>query len=336
MKNNIVIKVLLLCLPFLINSCSTNSDTIKTISGRTIQKETVDDFITSYMESKNMPGISYAIINDGEVVHHNVEGYAFVEKDIKVDNETIFEACSMSKSVFGFFVMTFVDDGILDLDVPIYKYKPEPDPDIIGDERYKKITARMLLSHTSGFPNERENEEDGKLKIYFEPGTSFQYSGEGYRYLGGVIMHILNIDHAAFEAEFQKRVAQPLGMTHTVFIENDYTKSRKAEPYVPEGRVDWRNSYFYKKDIGVVSGASSVHSEPVDFSKWMIGIMNNKILSKESYDELLKIQSSINDPLPANYTLGFYKNQTPLGTIYGHGGNSIGFTSYFSIHKTKK
>lgn len=324
---------------FLMVGCSKRnpSDYITTMSGRSITKKAVDDFVGAYMKSKEMVGISYAIINDGKVVHHNVAGYAFSEKGIKITKETIFEACSMSKSVFGFFVMTFVEDGMLDLDTPVYNYMPVPDPDISDDERYKKITARMLLSHRAGFPNERENETDGKLKFLFDPNTAYNYSGEGYRYLGQVLMHILNTDHAGFEAEFQRRVAQPLGLDHTVFIQTEYTRKNKAEPYVPEGRVDWKNNYFYKKDNGIVSGASSLHSEALDFSKWMIGIMGNRVLSPASYAELLNIQSSSGEGLFAtNYTLGFFANQTPLGKLYAHGGNSIGFTSWFSIQKQKK
>ena len=76
--------------------------------------------------------------------------------------------------------------GVLDLDLPIQQYLPKPLPeyekyaDLQGDDRYKKLTLRILLSHTSGFPNFRWFEDDKKLKIHFEPGTRYAYSGEGY------------------------------------------------------------------------------------------------------------------------------------------------------------
>lgn len=110
------------------------------------------------MESLNMPALSIAIINDGKVVYHRVKGYANKEKKILADSNSIFEGASISKSVFGFFVMTFVEDGILDLDKPLYEYLPNPD--IENDERYKKINARMVLSHRSGFPNWRYDYPD--------------------------------------------------------------------------------------------------------------------------------------------------------------------------------
>src|SRR5579872_957298 len=94
-------------------------------------------------------------------------------------------AASLSKSAFATVVMRLVEDGRLDLDKPISGYlsKPLPDypqyADLKGDDRYKKLTLRILLSHTSGFPNWRAFEEDRKLRIHFEPGTRYAYSGEG-------------------------------------------------------------------------------------------------------------------------------------------------------------
>ena len=115
------------------------------------------------MDSLNIPGLSIAVINDGKVVYHQTFGFANLEKKLPVTKKTIFEGASLSKSVFAFFTMKYVEEGRLDLDKPLYEYLPNAD--IAYDERYKKITARMVLSHRSGLPNWRENEEDKKLKI---------------------------------------------------------------------------------------------------------------------------------------------------------------------------
>ena len=131
--------------------------------------------------------------------------------------------------IFAFFVMKYVEEGRLDLDKPLYEYLPYPD--IAYDDRYKKITARMVLSHRSGFPNWRENEKDKKLKIKFEPGTDYEYSGEGYQYLALVLKHIEKTDWNGLKASFQKKVVEPLNMKQTVFIQTPYTKEHKAEPY---------------------------------------------------------------------------------------------------------
>ena len=143
------------------------------------------------MDTLNIPGLSIAVINDSKVVYHQTFGYANHEKKLPVTDKTIFERASLSKSIFAFFMMKFVEEGKIDLDKPLYEYLPYPD--IAHDDRYKKIKGRMVLSHRSGFPNWRENEADRKLKIKFEPGTNYEYSGEGYQYLAMVLKNILKV-----------------------------------------------------------------------------------------------------------------------------------------------
>nr|WP_246164437.1 serine hydrolase domain-containing protein [Xanthovirga aplysinae] len=287
------------------------------------------------MREFNIPGLAIAIINKGEVVYRINFGYANLEQKIPVTDTTIFEGASMSKSVFGFFVMKYVEEGKLDLDKPLHEYLPYPD--IAYDDRYKKITARMVLSHRSGFPNWRENEPDKKLRIKFEPGTDYLYSGEGYQYLAMVLKHIENTDWAGLEVAFQDKIAQPLGMEHTVFIQTPFTTKYKAEPYDENGKwIDWKKDYWNNKEEGVFGAAFSIHSEPLDFSKWMIGVMKEELLSKESYHELLKPHSNVpTDDLDISYTLGFMKFPFIFTNTYGHGGNNEGFTSFFTLNTTK-
>jgi len=165
---------------------------IKNFKAFDVPTDSINIFLKTRMDSLNIPGLSIAIINDSKVVYHQTFGYANLKEKKPVTNKTIFEGASMSKSVFAFFVMKYVEEGKLDLDKPLYQYLSYPD--IEYDERYKKITARMVLSHRSGFPNWRENEKDKKLKIKFEPGTAYEYSGEGYQYLAMVLKHIEGTD----------------------------------------------------------------------------------------------------------------------------------------------
>jgi CubicO group peptidase (beta-lactamase class C family) len=205
------------CLVFSATSCLAQSKTgIKNLKGFEVSSDSITAFLKSRMDTLNIPGLSVAVINDSKVVYHHTFGYANLEKQYPITGKTIFERASMSKSVFAFFVMKFVEEGKLDLDKPLYEYLPYPD--IARDEIYKKIMGRMVLSHRSGFPNWRENEEDKKLKIKFESGTAYEYSGEGYQYLAMVLKHIENTDWNGLESIFQEKVAKPLNMENTVFI----------------------------------------------------------------------------------------------------------------------
>lgn len=313
------------------NYTSKPIDEIRNYKGSRISIDTLDNYLKSKIQKLNIPGLSIALINDGKVVYHRTMGYSNVEDKLSVTDKTIFEGASLSKSVFACFVMKYVEEGRLDLDKPLYQYLPYPD--IEYDERYKKITARMVLSHRSGFPNWREDEEDKKLKLKFEPGADFLYSGEGYQYLAMVLKHIEGTDWAGLEAAFQNKIAKPLGMEHTVFIQTPYTQAHKAEPYDENGKwIDWKNDYWYKKGREVFGAAYSIHSEPIDFSKWMIALMNQTLLSAESYKELFKQHSKLDNPtINVHYTLGFYK----INDVLAHAGDNTGFTCFFALDTQK-
>lgn len=334
--NRFLSAFVVVCLPFAcLTSCSNQQDAVASYSGFKIEKKTLDQHLQSKMQEFNIPGLSIAIINHGEVVYHNTLGVSDVDKQTPVSASTIFEGASISKSVFAFFVMTFVEEGKLDLDKPLFEYMPHPD--ITNDPAYEKITARMVLSHRSGLPNWREDEEGEILKTQFEPDSGFLYSGEGYQYLAMVLKHIEKTDWTGLEEMFQKRIAEPIGLEHTVFIQTPYTRNHKAEPYDEDGKwIDWHNNYWFQKEDGIFYAPSSIHSEPLDFSKWMIALMNKEILSEESYRELLKRHSSVPfDGFDVSYTLGLLTPHFPFTDIYIHSGNNIGFTSWFALDTEK-
>jgi hypothetical protein len=161
---------------------------INTLSGNEITIVDMDNYLKAQMDSFGLPGLSMALINDAKIVYSRTFGVTNVDTKEKVTEETLFDAGSMSKTPFTYLVMKMVEKGILNLDQPLYTYLPYPD--IAYDDRYKLITARMVLSHTSGFPNWRFFNKDNKLDIKFTPGTQYLYSGEGFEYLAKMTFRI--------------------------------------------------------------------------------------------------------------------------------------------------
>ncbi|MEN0049916.1 MAG: serine hydrolase domain-containing protein, partial [Bacteroidota bacterium] len=105
-------------------SCSGDSKSrqAKNYLGASISQKKTKDFLIGKMEEYKIPGLSFGLINNGELVQHEVLGYADRESKLEVTTETIFEAASLSKPVFAYFVMTFVEEGILELDTPLHQY----------------------------------------------------------------------------------------------------------------------------------------------------------------------------------------------------------------------
>ena len=146
-----------------------------------------------------------------------------------VEHDTIFAAASLTKPVFAAGVMELVDDGTLELDRPLIEYLPEPY--LAADERAASITARMVLSHTTGLPNWREGSDDrvhpphGKLHLRWPPGTRWGYSGEGFSYLQQVVERLGGAPVADFLTDV---VLRPLGMIDSTFAWPDDGERRLA------------------------------------------------------------------------------------------------------------
>ena len=120
MKENLLKISIFLLLTISFTSCESQNK-IKNLLGVEVSTDSINTFLKSRMDSLNIPGLSIAVINDSKVVYHKNFGFANVEKKLPVTNKTIFEAASISKSVFAFFVMQFVEEGKLDLDKPLYE-----------------------------------------------------------------------------------------------------------------------------------------------------------------------------------------------------------------------
>src|SRR5580704_8371655 len=166
----------------------------------------LDKDIPQLMEKADIPGMSVALVRDGELVWTGAFGVMNADTKKKVTSETVFEAASLSKPVFAYGVLKLVDEGKLDLDTPLNKYLGN-NYDVVNDDRINLITARRVLSHTSGFPNWRPDGSKS-LPINFKPGEKFSYSGEGMVYLSRIVEKITGM---RLENFMQLYVLQPLG-----------------------------------------------------------------------------------------------------------------------------
>ena len=180
------------------------------------------------MELANVPGLSLATVVDGKPAWAG--GFGVKKSGVaeaaqnKVDADTVFGAASLSKPVFAYAVFKLRDEKRIDLDRPLAEYVAASDlPD---DPRSKQITARHVLSHTTGWQNWRNNREQ-KLSFGFSPGERFGYSGEGYYLLQRVVEKVAD---RGFEEFMRERLLKPLGM-----MRSSYAWAVEHEPQVATG-----------------------------------------------------------------------------------------------------
>lgn len=323
----------------MIYSCCSQSaiEQVKTISGKSIKVIKLDSAIQSIVDSVQVPGLSIAIINDSKIVYHNTFGVANINTQEPVTNESIFEAASLSKPLFAYFVMKQVEKGILDLDKPLFNYLPHPD--ILYDESYQLITARMVLCHTTGFPNWRKDDnKDGKLYLKFNPGTGFNYSGEGYQYLAAVVAKINGTDPNGLDGIFQNEVAKPLKTEPLYYNRNDKIKKHKVYGHNEKGPTD--NAQY---DGNTFGAAYSLHTEAVSYGKFLVALLKEEGLTKNSFDEMLKEQVHFKDDNhlkqevgQTGWGLGLAQKPTEYGMMHMHTGNNHDFQAYMMILPEKE
>jgi len=156
-------------------------------------------------------GWSIVAIENGEVSDSYSGGTRSSETNPPVTEATVFDAESLTKPITAYIALKLAGEGVLDLDKPLAEYAAYPDA--ASDSRYLKITARMVLNHTAGFPNWRNGAET--LPVLFEPGQLFSYSGEGYVFL----QHTLErITLKTLEDLGKIHVFEPFEMTSTSFV----------------------------------------------------------------------------------------------------------------------
>ena len=236
------------------------------------------------MRHSNAKGLAIAVIDDGEV--RSVQAFGVRNaKGEPLTVDTVMYGASLTKMLFATLVMQLVDEGKIDLDKPLSTYLAKPLPeygnleqygnwgDLAGDQRWRKITARHALTHSTGFANFAWLEPDKKLKIHFEPGSRYAYSGSGIMLLQFAIEQGLGLD---VQGEMERRFFRPLGMHRTSLKWRADFASNLADGWTADGDI------IAHDERSMVRAAGSMDTTITDFAKFGAALAGGKLLSKES------------------------------------------------------
>jgi CubicO group peptidase (beta-lactamase class C family) len=178
------------------------------------------------LELAAVPGLALASVDDGGVVP-KASGRACLQPPRGAGDGTVFEAASLGKPLFAYAVLRLVDAGVLDLDRPLYDYLASAEADT---PRMRRVTARHVLTHTSGLPNWRHM--PGPLAPATEPGETYTYSGEGFFYLQRVVERVTGRPIARL---LREELLQPLGMKESSWVWRGDFDARMAVGYDESG-----------------------------------------------------------------------------------------------------
>lgn len=250
-------------------------------------------------------------------------GTADLKSGKLMSKDLYFRIGSVTKSYTATVVLQLVDEGKISLDEPIGKHLPGLIP------KENKITIRHLLEMRSGLGSYGTNEEFAKMaeaqpgrvwtpeelirlssSTIGDPGRDFDYNNANYILLGMLIEKVTN---NSFGNEMQRRILQPLGMSHTFML----TEMKMPTPYA--------HGYRYEEGK-VVDGTYSIHpslfwtaggivSTAADQLVWAKALLEGRLLSPQAHSAQFTMK-------PASSKLGFYGlGVMNMSGLIGHGGN---------------
>ncbi len=296
----------------------------------------IDTLTPALMSELHVPGVSIAVIHDRAVVWSGEYGVADVSRRTPVTRETLFEAASMTKPVFTYTVMKLVEQGKIDLDRPLTEYlKERAFPD---QPSRSLITARMVLTHTGGFPNWRKGgeERDGPLPVINRPGSRFSYSGEGIFYLQRAVEKITGEPIAVLA---KRTLFDPMGLVRTTYVWTRSADSVLAAGHASDGTFLMKTRYTH------ANAAYTLYTTAGEYAAFLVEILKTDrsarySLSRGSIGAMLGHHVAVDARGPIGrpgrargfevyWGLGWSINTTSEGDIVHHGGaNGSGFRCF--------
>jgi CubicO group peptidase (beta-lactamase class C family) len=294
----------------------------------------IENILPGLMDQYNVPGISIALIEDGEIVYVKSFGYADLAARIMMTPDTLYQVASVSKSLTAWGVMKLVDDGMIGLDDPVEKYLTRWHiPSSLYDTN--GVTIRRLLNHTAGISLEGYGsgvpageplptlEESllgdtrgcGAVELVREPGEGMMYSGGGYTILQLLVEEVTGKTFAEYMKE---DVLNPLGMSSSAFVWDEKVQSRLSRAY---------GTYYNEipNQTYIEEAAGGLYSSLNDMARYTQVLINgSNVLSEKSYNLLFEGDS---------YGLGHGLIDFPGGErlIFG-GGTRMGWQSDYVVY----
>lgn len=307
-------------------------------SSASAQADKVDEYIKAEMQRRNIPGLSMAVVRNGEILQAKGYGLSNVELNVAATPETIYQSGSVGKQFTATLVMMLVEEGKLSLDDRIGKHIPD------APALWKDITVRHLLTHTSGLSNRlyrkinlrqdyTEDElvqEIAALPLDFQPGEKWSYSNPGYVMLG-ILIH--KVTGKFYGDLLREKIFEPLGMTTArVIDEADIIPNRAAGYRLLDG--EWKNQKWVAPKLNTTADGA-LYLTVFDLAKWDAALYSEKLLTRASFDRMWT-PVKLNDGKTEAYGFGWELRETRGHRVVRHGGEWQGFSTHIARYLDKK
>ncbi len=314
-----------------------------------INEEALTGVLQTIVARWDVPGMGVGIVEDGKTIYARGFGVQSLVTGVPVTPDSFFCLASIAKCFVATAVMQLVEQGRLHLDAPLVHALPEFR---LHDGRYRDITLRHILSHTSGMPDMDEAEYDvlvahpetdeGAPERYVRalagrtmiaaPGERFAYSNIAYNVLGVLIARITG---QTFEAAMRERILRPASMPESTFLPTEVPQDRLAPPHLrAPGMMVNPISPYHRAD----APASFLYSTVREMCAWASTSLNRglhsgqRLLSRSGYDLMWTPVAQRDDPpfretMGLGWTLGHFEGVQTVG----HGGAGFGWTCFLAL-----
>lgn len=311
----------------------------------------IDAYIENARKQSECPGIAVAIVKDGKVLMAKGYGVRTMGKPEPVDENTMFDTASLSKSFTAAAIATLVDQGVMRWDDPVRKYLPELE---LGDAyRTSNVTVRDLLAHRVGlepanfmmrFTNYPTAEVLRRMRFTKERDpfrTGMTYSNIGYAAAGEAAAVAAKMSFADL---VRKRLVEPLGMRDTTVAVDHTLATNHASSHA---RVDGVHQPIRTRKLFNIEGANAVNSTAKDMARWLLFNLGDgkwegkQIVSTEAMNEMHSPQTIIRTTPAmrsargvhyfAGYGLGWQVMDFRGHKMLWHSGNADGMPVYMAV-----
>jgi CubicO group peptidase (beta-lactamase class C family) len=215
--------------------------------------------LPALLQKHNVPSVALALVRNGQVVVVSSSGEQ--SPGVAVSNETLYNVASLTKPITAQTLLRLHSQGVLSLDDPMHEHWI--DPDIKTDPRHALLTARLALSHQTGFANWRR-QTGGTLRFKFAPGKGYGYSGEGFEYVARWLSAKTKL---RLDAHAEAQVFMPLGMKSTAYTRQPWFDGRIAQPS--------KDGVYHSPDIADTPVASDeLYTTAADYAKFLVGVID--------------------------------------------------------------
>jgi CubicO group peptidase (beta-lactamase class C family) len=316
----------------------------------------LEPLIRTFIRQQQIPGLSIAIVKDGQVVY--AKGFGWRSLDRRkgpVTPLTVFHMASIVKPFTATAVLQLVEQKKIDFDAPVMQYLPYFR---LADERYKVMTVRQLVAHTSGMPDVVDYEwnkpqyDEGALERYVRslrdtpllsaPGTGFAYSNMAYDVLGDLIA---KVSGESYEDYVQERILTPLAMKNSTLMLREVNGELLSDGHVLNavGNPVISDSYPYNRTH---SPSSNLHSNAIDMTRWAMANMNHgeldgrRILPASTYPSMWRPSEDIGEAAIGTHVtsegISWYLGAYRGNFLVTHSGGDLGFITDLAMLPDKK